>query len=60
VSSLAVVERLDVVEDGRGEIASARPGLAVHELLLQSREEALGDGVDAPIVVKSGRGCVFA
>jgi hypothetical protein len=59
VSSLSVVERLDVLEDGGAEVASARPWLAVHELLLDRREEALGDSVDAPIVVKSAKGRVL-
>lgn len=53
MSSLAVVEALDVLEDGSPELASVRPGLSVNELLLQRGEETLGDGVDAPIVVKS-------
>jgi hypothetical protein len=58
VSSLAVVEGFDVLEDGGAEIASAGPWLAVNELLLDRCEEALGDGVDAPIVVKSVMGRV--
>lgn len=45
VSSVAVVEALDVLEDLGAELSACRPGLAVHELLLEGREEALGDGV---------------
>ena len=49
VSADAVVERLDVVEDLRGELAARRPGAAVDEFLLERGEEALGDGVEAPM-----------
>jgi hypothetical protein len=45
VSPGLVVEGLDVLEDGGAEIAPGRPGLAVNELLLDRREEALRDGV---------------
>jgi hypothetical protein len=52
VPALAVVERLDVLEHGRLQLEPVRPGAAVDELLLEGREEGLGDGVDAPMVVK--------
>jgi hypothetical protein len=53
VTTVAVVERLDVLEDRGAELAPGRPGAPMDELLLQRGKEALGDGVDAPIVVKS-------
>src|SRR5262249_44764356 len=40
-----IVEGLDVLEDGRAELGPRPPSAAVDELLLQSREEGLGDGV---------------
>jgi hypothetical protein len=55
VSSLAVVEHLDVLEDGGAEVASARPWLAVHELLLDRREEALSDCVVVTVAPGSHR-----
>jgi hypothetical protein len=45
VPALAVVERLDVFEHGRLELEPGGPCAAVDELLLQGREEGLGDGV---------------
>src|SRR5215207_7038998 len=45
VAALAVVERLDELEHGRLELEPARPVAAVDELLLERREERLGDGV---------------
>ena len=45
VSSLTVVKALDVLEDGSTQLASGWPWLAVHELLLDRREEALRDSV---------------
>src|SRR5215207_3450377 len=45
VAALAVVERLDVLEYGGPELEPARPAAAVDELLLERREERLGDGV---------------
>src|SRR5215218_2430926 len=45
VTALAVVERLDVLEHGGLELEPARPAAAVDELLLERREERLGDGV---------------
>jgi hypothetical protein len=51
VPALAVVERLDVLEHRRLELEPRRPAAAVDELLLQSREERLGDGV---VVVTCG------
>jgi hypothetical protein len=50
VASFAVVEDFDVVEALGAELGLRGPGAAVDQLLLQGREEALGDGVDAPIV----------
>jgi hypothetical protein len=49
VAALAVVEDLDVVKDLGAKLGLGRPGAAVDELLLERREEALGDGVDAPM-----------
>ena len=40
-----VVEDLDVVEDLPAQLLALGPGVAVDELLLEGREEALGDGV---------------
>jgi hypothetical protein len=45
VSAVAVIERLDVLEDGGAEFTPCGPCLAVDELLLQRREEALGHSV---------------
>jgi hypothetical protein len=45
VAALAVVERLDVLEHGGLELEPRGPAAAVDELLLQGREESLGDGV---------------
>jgi uncharacterized protein (TIGR04141 family) len=58
VASSAIVEDLDVLEDLTAELGLGRPGAAVDQLLLERREEALGDGVDAPIFVKSEMGRV--
>jgi hypothetical protein len=49
VASFAVVEDFDVVEDLGAEFGLGGPGAAVDQLLLQGREEAFGDGVDAPM-----------
>jgi hypothetical protein len=43
--SAAVEEELDVLEDFRAQLSLHRPRAAVDELLLERREEALGDGV---------------
>src|SRR5690606_8428732 len=45
VETLAIVEHLDVIEEGGVQLCVGRPGLAVDELVLQRAEEALGDGV---------------
>jgi hypothetical protein len=45
----AVVEGLDVLEDLARELAACRPGATMDELFLERGEEALGDGVDAPM-----------
>jgi hypothetical protein len=45
VETLAIVEHLDVIEEGNAQLRVGRPGLAVDELALQRAEEALGDGV---------------
>ena len=42
---IAVIERLDVLEDGGAELAPGGPRFPMDELLLQRGEEALGDGV---------------
>jgi len=41
----AVVEDLDVLEDGRADLGQVGPGAGVDELALEGPEEALGDGV---------------
>jgi hypothetical protein len=48
VPALAVVEDRDVLEDRGAQVGLGWPAAAVDELLLQGREEGLGDGVDAP------------
>ena len=45
MATLAVIERLDVLEDRGAQLPLGSPGLSVDEFLLQGREEALGDGV---------------
>jgi hypothetical protein len=41
------------IRHGGLELEPRGPGAAVHQLFLEGREERLGDGVDAPMVVKS-------
>lgn len=50
MSTLSVVEGLDVVEQGGSQLVPARPSLAADELDLEGGEEGLGDGV-VPAVV---------
>src|SRR6185436_43834 len=45
VAASAVVEGLDVLEDGGPGLLAGAPGLAVDQLGLKGGEEALGDGV---------------
>src|SRR5215204_7605715 len=45
MAALAVVEGLDVLEDGRLCLLPGGPGLAVEQLGLEGGEEALGDGI---------------
>ena len=45
MASLANVERLDVVEDGVGELQAGAPAPAVEQLGLHARPEALHHGV---------------
>jgi hypothetical protein len=45
VSSLAVVERFDVLEHGGLQLEPVGPRAAVDELFLEGGEERLGDGV---------------
>jgi hypothetical protein len=52
VPALTVVERLDVFEHRGLQLEPRGPAAAVDELLLERREERLGDGVDAPMLVK--------
>jgi hypothetical protein len=52
VPARGVVEAFDELEDLADELAAGSPGAPVNEFLLERREEALGDGIDAPIVVK--------
>jgi hypothetical protein len=51
--ALAVVEGLDVREDGGPGVLTSGPGLPVEELGLKGGEEAFGDGVDAPMVCQA-------
>ena len=53
MAALAVVEDLDVLEDGGPGLLPGGPGLAVQQLGLEGGEEALGDGVDAPMVCQA-------
>src|SRR6266540_1981715 len=55
VSSFAVVQDFDVVEDLGAQLGLCRPGAAVDQLLLQRREEALGDGVVEAVAFASHR-----
>src|SRR5712692_11908043 len=55
VASFAVVEDLYVVEDLGAQFGLRRPGAAVDQLLLQGREEALGDGVIEAVALASHR-----
>ena len=45
MSALAVVERLDVLEDRRSRFLSRLEDTKIHEFELQGRKEALDDGV---------------
>ena len=53
--ALAVVERLDVLEHGGLELEPVGPGAPVDELLLEGREERLGDGVVVGVAVGAHR-----
>src|SRR5215204_4000728 len=55
VAALAVVEGLDVLEDLGDQLAPRRPRAAVHELFLERREEALGDGVVVAVALGAHR-----
>lgn len=61
MQSLDVVEALDVVADGGLGGATRAVPLIVDQLGSERGEEALGDGVDAPMFVKplsSGSACM--
>jgi len=45
MAALAIVEDLDVLEDGGSRVLAGGPGLAMEQLGLEGGEEALGDGV---------------
>src|SRR6188508_2522263 len=45
MAALAIVEGLDVLEDGGPGLLAGGPGLAMEQLGLEGGEEALGDGV---------------
>ena len=49
VQSVGIVEAFDVLSHGVLGLAPRRPRLAVDELGLERREEALSDRVDAPM-----------
>ena len=51
-----VVEGLDVIEDGGPRVLSGRERVAAEQILLEGGEEALGDGVDAPMSSECGGG----
>src|SRR3954451_17471049 len=55
VPALAVVEDLDVLEDRAAQVGLGWPAAAVDELLLQGREEALGDGVVVAVAAAAHR-----
>ncbi len=50
MTSLSVVETLDVVEDSGAQLRFGRPASAVDEFALERLEERLAERVDAPIV----------
>lgn len=52
VAALEVVEAVDVVADRQGGTGAALEVVDSFELALERREEALGDGIDAPMFVK--------
>jgi hypothetical protein len=55
MAALAVVEDFDVVEDLGAQLDLRRPRAAMDELLLQGREEALGDGVIEAVALAAHR-----
>jgi hypothetical protein len=55
VSSAAVVEGLDVVEDLGAQLSLLGPGAAVDEFLVERREEALGDRVIEAVALAAHR-----
>src|SRR3954454_19005072 len=55
VPAAAVVEDLDVLEDLGAQLGLGWPAAAVDELLLQGREEALGDGVVVAVAAAAHR-----
>ncbi|MGK0171013.1 MAG: hypothetical protein ACI9W2_002742 [Gammaproteobacteria bacterium] len=48
VASNAIIEHLNILEDFTGRLSSCMEQGLVNEFDFQGREEALGDGVDAP------------
>ena len=57
VASSAIVEDLDVLEDLAAELSLGRPCVTVDQLLLERREEALGDGVIEAVTPRAHRLC---
>jgi phage-related tail protein len=55
VPAAAVEEDLDVLEDLRAQLGLRWPAAAVDELLLEGREEALGDGVVVAVTAAAHR-----
>jgi hypothetical protein len=55
VAALAVVEDFELLEDLGDQLAPSRPRAAVHELLLERREEVLGDGVGIAVALGAHR-----
>src|SRR5688572_18456996 len=55
VAALAVVERLDVVEELAAQFGLGRPCASVHEFFLERGEEALGDGVVVAVAAAADR-----
>jgi hypothetical protein len=49
MTALTVIKNFDVFEDGALCLFSIREGLQVNQFRFQAVEEALGDGVDAPM-----------
>ncbi len=54
--SLPIVEHLDPLEAGESRASPRRLALAVDQLRLERPEEALGEGIDAPMLCQATSG----